>query len=252
MKRVALITGASRGIGAAIGRRLARHADTTVVLTGRSTKAPSHPTLAGTLEDVARDIRHDGGRVEVEKLDVRDADAIRSIVNRIVERHGGIDVLVNNASAIDIRPAPPADRIDLMHTANCRGTLLMNLACIDTLEQRGGQILTLSPSLESMHRWLTGPALPYAVSKYGMTLATLGLSKRVKANCLWPKRTIATAATRMLEERVHEPYFSAGRDPDYFAEAVERVLQSSDSGRALLDEDVLPHPDERAPLDMFV
>ena len=250
--RCVLISGASRGIGAAIAQRLARCRDTTVVLTGRSVETPSHSALHGTLHDVARQIRADGGRAEVVALDVRDDAQIERVVRHAVDRHGGIDVLINNASAIDVRSRPPTERVDLMHQVNARGTLLLGRACLDTLAQRKGQVVTLSPPLDSLEEWIGHAPLPYALSKYGMTLATLGLSSRVKANCLWPKRTVATAATRMLEAHSGTPFYSAGRPPSYFAEAVARLLESDHSGRALLDEELLPNDDDSAPLDMFV
>lgn len=185
------------------------------------------------------------------ELDIRDAEQIRDVVHEIKRTHGHIDVLINNASAIDVRAAPPPKIIDLMHTTNARGTLLMNLACSEELMNEEGRILTLSPPLDQPNPWLiASPA--YSMSKYGMTMATLAMSGRVKANCLWPSRTIATAATKMLESKTGEPYFSRGRDASYFAEAMMQALSSNETGQTWLDEDLLPHVEDDAPLDMFV
>ena len=249
-----LVTGASRGIGAAFSKRIARDG-AHVVLTGRSAESPSHPRLQGTLSELAEEIRTAGGSADVFALDVRDERRVSSVVKRVIETHKRLDVVVNNASAIDISPTPRQKNAALMLDVNARGTMMVNLATLSELKRTGGQILSLSPPLDDFQKWLP-MAPPYAVSKYGMTMATIGFAAHVKANCLWPKRTVATAATAMLEARVGTAYHSAGRSADYFAEAMLTLLTNSSlTGKTLLDEDVLPYDgddSDKAPLDMFV
>lgn len=252
--RVVLVTGASRGIGAAFCKRVAAEG-ARVILTGRSVKEPIHSKLQGTLNDLASEIRTRGGETDVFSLDVRDDLRARDVVEEVVQRHGRLDVVVNNASAIDVSPTPLIKSASLMLNVNTRGTMAMNLAAFPHLERCAGQILSLSPPLDNIRRWLPF-APPYAVSKYGMTMATIGFAGRVKANCLWPKRTIATAATEMLESHSGQPYYSAGRPPSYFADAMLAVLNDpATSGQTLLDEDVLAYEDDPknlAPIDLFV
>lgn len=250
--RVVLVTGASRGLGAAFAKRVAK-AGAHVVLTGRSLGWPSHRRLVGTLEEVAGDITAEGGAASAHSLDVRDAGQMRSVVDTVVERHGRLDVLVNNASAIHIDETPSIAHVDLMRNVNCRGTLLMNLTCLEHLSRVDGQILTLSPPIDDsrLAHWLQ-QAPAYAATKYAMTMNTLGFSHRVRANCIWPKRTIATAATAMLEDKTKVPFHSKGRNPTYFAEAMMKALELRTSGQVFLDEDLVPNGDEDAPMDMFV
>ncbi len=250
MEKLALITGASRGIGAALARRLAKEGST-IILTGRSLQSPSHAKLDGTLNDVASEIRRRGGRAFSYELDVANPVQIREIAEMVEGKHGGLDLLVNNASAIDVRPDVPIKHVDLMHDVNSRGTMLMNRSFLPLLKRRSGQIVTISPPLENHTRWLS-LALPYSLSKYGMTLSTIGVSLDIKANCLWPKRTISTAATRMLEEQTNVPYYSRGRDVEYFVDAALKLVDTDISGKTLLDEDLVANADVAAPLDMFV
>ena len=214
---------------------------------------PSSRKLQGTLDVTARAITPSGGVDYVQPLDVTDARDVRRDVNCVVRDHGGIDVLVNNASAVDPRPHPNLESVDRMHSTNARAALLCNAACVPHLAERGGQILSFSPPLPGLERWLsTMPA--YAMSKYGMTMATLAFAHEVRANSLWPKRTVRTAATRMLEDKTGVPYFTQGRSPDYFAEAARDLLVRADAptGRMFLDEHILPHAPDEAPLDIFV
>ena len=251
-RRVVLITGGARGIGAALARRLAADG-AHVVLAGRSVEAPSSRKLQGTLLGTARAIAAAGGVAFVQPLDVTDAADVRRAVARVAREHGGIDVLVNNASAVDPSARPTQESMDRMHATNARGTLACNAACLPHLKERRGQILTFSPPLPGMERWLsTMPA--YAMSKYGMTMATLAYAQEVRANTLWPTRSVRTAATRMLEDRSGVPYHTLGRSPDYFAAAAREVLVAApeETGRMLLDEQVLPHAPDEAPMDAFV
>lgn len=248
--RVIFVTGASRGIGAAFGR-MAASLGARVVLASRSVDAPSHDGLSGSLMDVKNDIDRLGGSAHIMHLDTRDEARIRTVANEIVTRWGRLDLLVNNASAIDLRRIPPVKVADLVHSVNCRGTMLLNQAFLPVLKESDGQILTISPPLEDWQTW-SRVAPAYVASKYGMTLHTIGLSHEVKANCLWPKRTIATAATRMLERNTGVAYHSKGRKPSYFAQAMVDIVDLRETGQTCFDEDILPHPPDDAPLDMFV
>jgi len=250
-RRVVLITGGARGIGAALARRLARDG-AHVVLAGRSVEEPSSRKLEGTLVGTARSIAAEGGVAFVRPLDVTDARAVRREVEAVAREHGGLDVLVNNASAVDPRRKPTQESIDRMHSTNARATLACNSAAAPHLSRSGGQILTFSPPLSGMEEWLSHmPA--YAMSKYGMTMATLAFSSpSLRANTLWPRKTVRTAATRMLEDATGVPYHTKGRSADYFAEAArDLLLLPNATGRCFLDEDVLPHAEDDAPLDAF-
>lgn len=246
--KVAVITGASRGIGAAISRRLAEDG-AIVALTGRSMDRASHSVLDGTLCEVGSVIRSAGGMASEHEMDVRSDDSVSSAVRDIVRAHGKVDILVNNASAVDLT----GERFDLMHGVNARGTLICIRECLPHLKESSGQVVSISPPINvQFDKWARSfPA--YAMSKYGMTIATIGASSEVKANCLWPKRTIATAATKKLEGASGVPYYTQGRPAAYFAEAV-RDLACDDfvNGKMLLDEQVLPNIDTLAPMDAFV
>ena len=215
---VVFVTGASRGIGAAFGK-MAASLGARVILASRSVDAPSHDRLSGSLMDVKNDIDRVGGSAHIIHLDTRDDARISAVANEIVARWGRLDLLVNNASAIDLRQHPPVEVADLVHSVNTRGTMLLNQAFLPVLKESDGQILTISPPLEDWQTW-SRVAPAYVASKYGMTLHTIGLAHEVKANCLWPKRTIATAATRMLERNTGVAYHSKGRSPSYFAQAL--------------------------------
>ena len=255
-----MITGASRGIGEAIALRVARDG-ANVVLAGRSLSEPSHRALRGTLEAVADKVERAGGRALPIALDVRDEAQIGAAVRGAVSHFGSLDALVNNASAIDIGPHPPAARIDLMHQVNARGALLCGRHCAPHLGRgkHRGHILSLAPPVRGglEPRWIA-PHPGYTMSKYGMTAATLAFAPELCANTLWPARVVATAATEMLERQTGRPVFSRGRDPAFTAAAAHRLLCSDLSGQMLLDEEVLPPPRpteagaEAAPVDLFV
>lgn len=255
--KVCLITGGARGIGLEVGKRLARDG-AHVVLAGRSLARPSSSKLEGTLLDAARAIHAEGGVCVVHRMDVTTAADVRDTVARVVRQHGGLDVLVNNASAVDVTPRPGQASVDRMHFTNARATQACIDACLPHLVARQGKVLTLSPPMDpsspaSLHRWLqTMPA--YALSKYGMTMATLACAHVVDANTLWPRKAVRTAATKMLEAKTGVPYYSRGRSAAYVAEAARDVLllPAGTTGRMFLDEDVLPHEEDDAPLDAFV
>jgi NAD(P)-dependent dehydrogenase (short-subunit alcohol dehydrogenase family) len=253
-----LITGASRGIGAAIARVFAeRHGpEARLALLGRSATAPSHPRLEGTLEEVAHECaaRH-GARATPLGVDLRDAVALRAALAEAQRAlGGGLDVLVNNASVLALDPSSPRD-MDLVHAVNVRGTLLCLHDCAPALRASRGAIVTLAPPVRlGRLDWIAAPSPAYTLSKYAMTLATLAAADgRVRANALWPKRLVRTAATRRLEaEAGVAGAHSRGRDPRYVAEAVYALATSERTAHALYDEDVLPPPDDAAPLDAYV
>jgi citronellol/citronellal dehydrogenase len=241
------ITGSSRGIGREIALRCARDG-ANVVITGK-TVVP-HAKLPGTIHTVADEAVQSGGQALAIQLDVRDELAIRAAVEQAVQHFGGIDVLVNNASAIGMTATleTTAKRLDLMWDVNMRATFLVAQACIPHLRRAANpHILTLSPPLNLDARWFA-PHLAYTISKYGMSLCTLGLArefaggsgaKGIAANCLWPRTTIATAA---IEFNFPEAVLRASRVPAIVADAAHAILvrdSSTCSGNFFIDEEVL-------------
>jgi len=237
------ITGASRGIGREIALRAAR--DGARIVVAAKTAEP-HPKLAGTIHTVAAEIEAAGGKALAIQLDVRDENAIAQAVARTVETFGGIDVLVNNASAISLTPtaATPAKRFDLMFGVNVRATFLCSQACIPHLKRAANpHILTLSPPLAMQPKWFAGH-VAYTMSKYGMSMCTLGMAEELKAdgiavNSLWPRTTIATAA---VEVHFPEAILRASRHAAIMADAAHAILTSearANTGNFYIDEDVL-------------
>ncbi len=237
------ITGATRGIGRAIALRCARDG-ASVVVTGKS--AEPHPRLPGTVHSVAQEVEAAGGRALALQLDVRDADACADAVKRATEAFGGLDCLVNNASAISLSGTldTPVKRLDLMLAVNLRGTFVCSRAGIPHLKNAANpHILTLSPPLNLSPRWFKDH-VAYTVAKYGMSLCTLGMAEELRAhgvavNSLWPRTTIATAA---IEVNFPEAMLKASRKPAIVADAAYVIL-NRDSRRATgnfyIDEAVL-------------
>ncbi len=237
------ITGASRGIGREIALRAAR--DGAQVAIAAKTAEP-HPTLAGTIHTVASEIEKAGGKALALQLDVRDDAAIAQAILRTVERFGGIDVLVNNASAISLTPtlATPAKRFDLMMSVNARATFLCSQACIPHLKKSANaHILNLSPPLAMKPKWFAGH-VAYTMSKYGMSMCTLGMAEELRrdgiaVNSLWPRTTIATAA---VEVHFPEAILKASRHAAIMADAAHVILTSearANTGNFYIDEEVL-------------
>ena len=242
------ITGASRGIGREIALRCARDG-AKVVITGK-TIAP-HAKLPGTIHTVADEVMQAGGQALAIQLDVRDEAAIKAAVEQAAQKFGGIDVLVNNASAINMTSTLETTprRLDLMWDVNMRATFLASQACIPYLRQAPNpHILTLSPPLNMDAKWFA-PHLAYTMSKYGMSLCTLGMAREFAAdgsgakgigvNCLWPRTTIATAA---IEFNFPEAVLRASRKPAIMADAAHVILMRDSracSGNFYIDEDVL-------------
>ena len=237
------ITGASRGIGREIALRAAR--DRANVAVAAKTAEP-HPKLSGTIHSVAAEIEKAGGRALAIQLDVRDENAIAEAVARAAQAFGGIDILVNNASAISLTPtlATPAKRFDLMMGVNTRATFLCSQACIPYLKRSSNpHILTLSPPLSMKAKWFAGH-VAYTMSKYGMSMCTLGMAEELKGdgiavNSLWPQTTIATAA---VEVHFPEAILRASRHAEIMADAAHVILTSdarANTGNFYIDEEVL-------------
>jgi citronellol/citronellal dehydrogenase len=237
------ITGASRGIGREIALRAAR--DGARVAVAAKTAEP-HPKLAGTIHTVAAEIEAAGGKALAIQLDVRDEAAIAQAVAKAAKAFGGIDILVNNASAISLTSTleTTAKRFDLMMAVNMRATFLCSQACIPWLKKAASpHILNLSPPLNMQPRWFAGH-VAYTMSKYGMSMCTLGMAEELKrdgiaVNSLWPRTTIATAA---VEVHFPEAILKASRHAAIMADAAHVILTSDSRGHTghfYIDEEVL-------------
>lgn len=220
------ITGASRGIGLAIALRAAR--DGANVAIAAKTNAP-HPKLPGTIHTAAEEIRAAGGRALPLVVDVREEEAVQAAVDATVAEFGGIDICVNNASAISLTGTLETEmkRYDLMHQVNGRGTFLVSRCCLPhLLEAENPHILNLSPPLDLDPRWF-GPHVAYTMAKFNMSLCVLGMAEEfrdrgVAVNALWPRTTIATAAIRFV---VGDDDLMRGcRTPDIMADAAHIIL----------------------------
>ncbi|NKE66353.1 NAD(P)-dependent oxidoreductase [Ramlibacter sp. RBP-2] len=240
-----LITGASRGIGLAIGRKAA--ADGANVVIAAKTTDPN-PKLPGTIYTAAEEIRAAGGQALPLAVDIRDEEAVLAAVAKAVETFGGIDVLVNNASAISLTDTEhtPMKRYDLMNGINARGTYLCTQACLPELKKsaragRRPQVLTMSPPLSMKQHWFA-PHTAYTMAKYGMSMCTLGHSGEfakygIAVNSLWPRTAIATAALQMIPG----VDLDLCRKPDILADAAYFILTADEpaSGNFYIDDEVL-------------
>jgi citronellol/citronellal dehydrogenase len=238
------ITGASRGIGLAIALRAARDGANVAVVA--KTKDP-HPKLPGTVYTACEEIEKAGGKALACITDIRFEDQVADAVKRTVDTFGGIDVLVNNASAIQLTRTPDTamKRFDLMHQINTRGTYVCTQACIPHLRRaKNPHVLTLSPPLNLEPRWF-GPHVAYSLAKYGMSLCVLGHAEELKddgiaVNALWPRTVIATAAVQNLlggDETIRR-----SRKPDIMSDAAHVILtrpSRSFTGNFCIDDDVL-------------
>ncbi|MFS0713849.1 NAD(P)-dependent oxidoreductase [Microbacterium sp. 2P01SA-2] len=239
-----LMSGGSRGIGLAIALRAARDGANIALLA--KTDQP-HPKLEGTVHTAAAEIIAAGGRALPIVGDVRDEDSITEAVLKTQGEFGGIDIVVNNASAIDLSGTLElsAKRFDLMQAVNVRGTFLLSRAALPILrEAENPHILSLSPPLNLSPKWL-GAHTGYTLAKYGMTMATLGIAAEfagegIAANTLWPRTTIATAAVQY--SLGGDRMMAASRTPEIYADAAYEVLVQPArgySGQTLIVEDVL-------------
>ena len=241
--RTLFITGASRGIGRAIALRCAREG-ANIAVTAKT--VTPHPRLPGTIHEVAREVEAAGGKALAIQLDVRDDAAIAAAVQQAATHFGGIDILVNNASAIQLTGtlATPARRFDLMFGVNVRGTFLCSQACIPFLAKGiNPHILNLAPPLSMKPQWFQGH-VAYTMAKYGMSMCTLGMAEEFRAqgiavNSLWPRTTIATAA---IAVNFPEAILKASRKPDIMADAAHAILRRDSriaTGNFYIDEAVL-------------
>ena len=239
--RTLFVTGGSRGIGKAIALRAAR--DGANVVIAAKTDQP-HPKLPGTIHTAAEEIEAAGGRALPLVVDVRDEGSIAAAVARTVEVFGGLDICVNNASAISLTPTlhTPMKRFDLMFGVNVRGTYATTQACLPhLLSSSRPHVLNLSPPLNMEARWFKDH-VAYTMSKYGMSMCVLGMAAefagKVAVNALWPRTTIATAAVGMLGG---QPMLDASRTPEIMADAAHWILTQpvACTGNFFVDEDVL-------------
>lgn len=242
--KTALITGGSRGIGKAIALRLAREG-CNIVVAAKTTEP--HPKLEGTIYTAAKEIEALGVKCLPLQCDIRFEDQVENAVTQTVRTFGGIDILVNNASAINLTPTAHTEskRFDLMQDIQVRGTFFMCKACIPHLKQSpNAHILNLSPPLNLNPKWFARH-LAYTMSKYGMSMIVLGLAEelkpyRIAANALWPRTTIATAAVQNLLGG--DALMQMSRTPEIVADAAFAILAkpaTECTGNFFIDEDVL-------------
>jgi citronellol/citronellal dehydrogenase len=239
-----IVSGGSRGIGLAIALKVAADGANVALL---AKTAEPHPKLEGTIFTAAEQIEAAGGKALPIVGDVRDDEAVESAVAKTVETFGGIDIVLNNASAIDLSRTPDIrmKSYDLMQDINCRGTFLLSKCAIPHLrEAQNPHILTLSPPINLNPRW-AGSSLAYSIAKYGMSLVTLGLAEELKedgiaANSLWPRTIIATAAVQNLlggDEAMRR-----SRSPEIMADAAGAILARPSreaTGNFYIDDEVL-------------
>lgn len=242
-EQTVFITGGSRGIGKAIALRAAR--DGARVVIAAKTDKP-HPSLPGTIHTAAAEIEATGGQALAIKLDVRDDKAVEAAVEQTVSRFGGIDILVNNASAITLQGTAdlPMRRFDLMFGVNVRATFATSKACLPhLLKSENPHILNLAPPPSLDPKWFQHHAA-YTISKYGMSLCALGMAEEfrdqgVAVNALWPLTVIATSAISMLGDRVKPENC---RTAEIMADAAHAIVSRNSrecSGNFFIDEDVL-------------
>ncbi|MGA4688960.1 NAD(P)-dependent oxidoreductase [Rhodococcus sp. BUPNP1] len=242
--RTMVISGASRGIGLAIAVAAARRGANVVLL---AKTAEPHPKLKGTVHTAVADIEAAGGKAVAVVGDVRKEDDVQRAVDTAVERFGGVDICVNNASAIATEPTESLSvkKYDLMQEINCRGTFLLSKAALPHLrESSDPHILTIAPPVNMNPHWL-GVHPSYTLSKYGMSLLTLGFAAEyadagVAANCLWPETYIATSAVANTPDG--EALLAASRSPEIMADAAVEILSRparTTTGRCFVDADVL-------------
>ncbi len=245
--KTVFITGASRGIGREIALRCAR-GGANIVVTAKT--AEPHASLPGTIHSVAAEVEAAGARALALQLDVRDEEAIAAAASAAARAFGGIDILVNNASAIMLAgtAATPMKRFDLMHGVNARGTFACSQACLPYLEKSAGagrnpHILTLSPPLNLKPKWFKDH-VAYTLSKYGMSMCTLGMAEEfrelgIAVNSLWPRTTIATAA---IAVNFPQSILDASRKPEIMADAAYAIFKRDSrgaTGNFYIDENVL-------------
>ena len=238
------ITGASRGIGKAIALRAAR--DGANIIVAAKTTEP-HPKLPGTIYTAAEEIEKAGGKALACMVDIRDESQVLAAVEKAVATFGGIDILVNNASAISLTDtvSTPMKRYDLMHGINTRGTFLCSQACIPHLaKSKNPHILNNSPPLSMKAKWF-GPHVAYTMAKYGMSMCVLGMAEELKSkgiavNAIWPRTTIATAAIQNLLGG--DAMMKGSRKPEIMADAAYWIFNQPSrecTGNFFIDDEVM-------------
>lgn len=240
------ITGASRGIGLAIAKRAAQDGANIAIV---SKTSQPNPKLPGTIHTAAEEVVAAGGKALPLQVDIRDENAVAEAAKRCAEHFGGIDILVNNASAISLTGtlATPMKRFDLMFGVNVRGTFVCSQACLPYLKEsaqagRNPHILNLSPPLSMNARWFA-PHVAYTMAKYGMSMCVLGMAQEFRGdgigvNALWPRTVIATAALNVIP--MADP--QKGRNPKIMADAAHAILNRDPrtcTGNFFMDDEVL-------------
>lgn len=236
------ISGASRGIGKAIALRAARDG-ANVVIAAKTTEP--HPKLPGTIHTAAAEIEAAGGKALALAVDIRMEEQVYGAVEQAVKRFGGIDILVNNASAISLTGTleTPMKRCDLMMSVNVRGTFLCTQACLPHLKKaRNPHVLMISPPLDLKPKWFA-PHVAYTISKFGMSMCVLGMAEEfrgdgIAVNALWPRTLIATAALSVIEGTST----AGSRKPEIVADAAHAILtrdNRSCTGQFFIDDEVL-------------
>ena len=241
--KTVFITGASRGIGKAIALRLAKE-EANIVIAAKSTT--ENPKLGGTIFSAAEEVEKAGGKALAVQCDIRFEEQIKLAVDKTMEKFGGIDMVVNNASAISLTSTEQteAKRFDLMHDINVRGTFFVTKACIPFLKKSSNaHILTLSPPVNMNMKWFANH-LAYTLTKYNMSMMAMGWAAELKkyniaSNALWPKTTIDTAAVRNLLGG--EALAKMSRTPEILADAVYYIFSKPSTqctGNCFIDEEV--------------
>ena len=241
--KTVIMSGGSRGVGLEIAKALGKDGANIAILA--KTTEP-HPTLPGTIFTAADEIEEVGGTALPIVCDIRYEDQVEAAVEETVNKFGGIDICINNASAIHLTDTvnTPMKRYDLMHNINVRGTFMLSQKCIPHLiKGDNSHILTLSPPLDIARKWF-GMTLAYTTAKYGMSLVAHGLAEElgkhnVASNCLWPRTSLDTAAVRNV---IGAELIKGSRKPSIYADAAYAVLKRDSStctGNFFLDQDVL-------------
>lgn len=244
VNRTVLITGASRGIGKAMALRLAKEG-ANIIVAAKSVE--EDPRLGGTIYSAAAEIEALGGKALAVQVDIRNEDQIQAAVQQAIDKFGGIDIVINNASAIQLTPTEqtPSKRFDLMQSVNVRGSFLVVQHCIPYLKKgTNPHILTLSPPVNMNPKWLGGH-IAYTITKYSMSMLALGWAAEFKgagiaSNALWPRTTIDTAAVRNLLGG--EALAKMSRTPDMIADAAYYILRrpaTQCTGHTFIDEEVM-------------
>ena len=242
--KTVFITGASRGIGKAMALKLAKDG-ANIVIAAKSVE--QHPKLGGTIFSAAEEIEAAGGKALAVQVDIRNEEQIHEAVKQTLEKFGGIDIVINNASAIQLTDTLKTEskRFDLMHSINVRGTFLVTQACLPYLQKsKHAHILTLSPPINLIDKWMA-PHIAYTMSKFNMSMMALAWAAefkeaRIASNALWPRTTIDTAAVRNLLGG--EMLANMSRTVDILADAAYFILSKQNleyTGNTFIDEDVL-------------